>query len=128
MCTDAEIGTAYKNKLPHIVYIIYSIITARKRSLGQGNVFTPVCHSVQGVGQHPGGVSIRGVGKSPPMSTGGLHPGGGGSASRGRGGLNPGKGESTSMRVCIQEGLDNPPPHPRIQRNTVNESKCNFEI
>ena len=25
-----------------------SIVTARKRSLGQGNVFTPVCHSVHG--------------------------------------------------------------------------------
>ena len=24
----------------------FLIITARKRSLGQGNVFTPVCHSV----------------------------------------------------------------------------------
>ena len=26
------------------------IITARKRSLGQGNIFTPVCHSVHRVG------------------------------------------------------------------------------
>ena len=33
------------------------LVTARKRSLGQGNVFTPVCHSV-----HTGG-------------RGGLHPG-----------------------------------------------------
>ena len=24
----------------------YLFITARKRSLGQGNIFTPVCHSV----------------------------------------------------------------------------------
>ena len=30
------------------------IITARKRSLGQGNIFTPVCHSVHGGG---GGVA-----------------------------------------------------------------------
>ena len=29
------------------------IITARKRSLGQGNVFTPVCHSVRGEGCIP---------------------------------------------------------------------------
>ena len=29
------------------------IFTARKRSLGQGNVFTPVCHSVQGGGVLP---------------------------------------------------------------------------
>ena len=27
---------------------IFSLVTARKRSLGQGNIFTPVCHSVQG--------------------------------------------------------------------------------
>ena len=27
-----------------------AIITARKRSLGQGNIFTPVCHSVHGGG------------------------------------------------------------------------------
>ena len=26
------------------------VITARKRSLGQGNVFTPVCHSVHNCG------------------------------------------------------------------------------
>ena len=51
------------------------IFTARKRSLGQGNIFTSVCHSFcprGGEGLHPGG--------------GGLHPGGvlhwGGSASR----------------------------------------------
>ena len=29
------------------------IFTARERSLGQGNVFTIVCHSVQGGGLHP---------------------------------------------------------------------------
>ena len=32
------------------------LITARKRSLGQGNVFTPVCHSVD----------RRGVADTPP--------------------------------------------------------------
>ena len=30
------------------------LITARKRSLGQGNVFTPVCHSVHGGGGRRG--------------------------------------------------------------------------
>ena len=30
------------------VLSIYFIFTARKRSLGQGNIFTPVCHSVHG--------------------------------------------------------------------------------
>ena len=34
----------------------------RKRSLGQGNVFTPICHSVHGGegGLHPGGVCLGG--------------------------------------------------------------------
>ena len=54
------------------------ILTVRKRSLGQGDVLTPVCHSVHG-GLHPGG-----VGQTPPCppsnSTGygqrasGMHP------------------------------------------------------
>ena len=29
---------------------VLTVITTRKRSLGQGNVFTPVCHSVHGEG------------------------------------------------------------------------------
>ena len=58
--------------------------TTRKRSLGQGNVFTPVCHSVHGgrAGLHPGGrVSAFwgvGVGHTPLMGygqrAGGTHP------------------------------------------------------
>ena len=32
------------------VSLFFAFITARKRSLGQGNVFTPVCDSVHGVG------------------------------------------------------------------------------
>ena len=45
---------------------IVSIITARKRSLGQGNSFTPVCHSVHWGGAWswggllPGGCLLRG--------------------------------------------------------------------
>ena len=42
------------------------IFTACKRSLKQGNVFTPVCHSVYWGGLHPGWSA----------SWGGLHPGG----------------------------------------------------
>ena len=43
-----------------------NIFTASKRSLGQGNVFTPVCHSIHGGTLHPGesaskGVCIKGV-------------------------------------------------------------------
>ena len=41
------------------------IFTARKRSLGQDNVFTPVCHSVHRGCLHPGGSAYRGD----------LHPG-----------------------------------------------------
>ena len=33
----------------HLQKLFY-VITARKRSLGQGNIFTPVCHSVHGGG------------------------------------------------------------------------------
>ena len=61
---------------------IYTI-TARKRSLGQGNIFTPVCHSVHGgvlsqhalqvVSQH----ALLGV-LSQHALQGGLLPGGGG--------------------------------------------------
>ena len=80
------------------------VITARKRSLGQGNIFTPVCHSVhrgwvvsqhalQVVSQHAlqqgglllGGCLVRGVGvpggdppdQAPPrtaIAAGGTHP------------------------------------------------------
>ena len=66
-----------------------SIIKAHKRSLGQGNVFTPVCDSVhRGVfvqgGLCPGGGVFVHGGR-------GLCPGGEGSLSRGRG-LCPGGG------------------------------------
>ena len=45
-----------------------SIVTARKRSLGQGNIFTPVCHSVH-----------RGVpGQVPPWDQ--VHPPGPGTS------------------------------------------------
>ena len=89
-----------------------SIITASKRSLGQGNVFTPMCHYVQ-VGWLPG-MHHRSHDRGGSSTTGGrgfclqgdLHPvgvflQGGLHASRGRclppGGLHPGE-------VCIQEG------------------------
>ena len=41
-----------------------SIITARKRSLGQGNIFAPVCHSV-----HRGGGSASVHARIPPSRT-----------------------------------------------------------
>ena len=42
------------------INISHKLITARKRSLGQGNIFTPVCHSVQSGGVLRG-VCSRGV-------------------------------------------------------------------
>ena len=38
----------YSSSLSHFLNLRHTQITARKRSLGQGNVFTPVCHSVHG--------------------------------------------------------------------------------
>ena len=52
------------------------LITARKRSLGQGNIFTSVCHSVYGVwggGMHGGGHAWQGGGCA---WQGGMHGGG----------------------------------------------------
>ena len=74
------------------------IITARKRSLGQGNVFTPVCHSVHG--GWGGGVSVPGriTGR---MIGGGLCPRG--TMSGGRGDLCP-RG-SVARGVSVQGGL-----------------------
>ena len=39
-----------------------NVITARKRSFGQGNIFTPVCHSVHRVHDR-GGACMRGEGR-----------------------------------------------------------------
>ena len=36
----------YMNRVSEVVKRFWKIITARKRSLGQGNIFAPVCHSV----------------------------------------------------------------------------------
>ena len=44
---------ATRCEVPSLLQVVF--ITARKRSLGQGNIFTPVCHSV-----HRGGSGVRG--------------------------------------------------------------------
>ena len=84
------------------------IVTARKRSLGQGNIFTSVCHSVKGGGwwlpsmhhrSHDQGGSTSGG-----LHRGGLHPGGG---------LPPG-------RVCRGVGRPSPEIY-GILRDTVNK-------
>ena len=73
---------------PAKILIKKSIITARKRSLGQGNIFTPVCHSVHRGGHAwllPGGGAGEGACMVAPggacvVARGGVHgcSGGGG--------------------------------------------------
>ena len=46
-----------------MIFLFYRIFTSRKRSLGQGNIFTPVCHSVHtGAACVVGGMQGRGQG------------------------------------------------------------------
>ena len=45
-----RIHTERKRKQKRTFSLMFAIFTARKRSLGQGNIFAPVCHSV-----HKGG-------------------------------------------------------------------------
>ena len=49
MCTQIFTALFKFNPVPRFpcIFILF-VLTARKRSLGQGNIFTSVCHSVQG--------------------------------------------------------------------------------
>ena len=50
---------------------LHKFIAARKRSLGQGNIFTRVCHSVQGSGSvEGGGLCLGGRGVSVTVTYG----------------------------------------------------------
>ena len=51
-----------------VLLYVFFVITVHKRSLGQGNVFTPVCHSVHRGVSVPACITGR--------MTGGLCPGG----------------------------------------------------
>ena len=74
MCEFVSTDTNYYVSLP-----------PAKRSLGQGNSFTSVCHSVhRGRGSLSGGVTVQGV-----SIQGGLYPGG----------------------LCLGDPLDRDPPH-----------------
>ena len=60
-------------------FLLFSIFTARKRSLGQGNMFTPVCHSVYRGVPGPGGgcLVLGGLVETPPRTAtaaGDTHP------------------------------------------------------
>ena len=68
--------------LQHLAFTDTSIFTARKRSLGQGNIFAPVCHSVHRgreylgryppwAGTHPPGQVHTPLGRYTPMQ---VHP------------------------------------------------------
>ena len=43
-----------------------ALVKAHQRTWGEGNIFTGVCHSVQGVGM-PGPKSLSGVGGGMPV-------------------------------------------------------------
>ena len=112
--------------LIHVFSQLLVLITTRKRSLGQGNVFTPMCHSVHRVRSPSGGSESRrsasgGVVLYPGGSTsrgsesGGVCIRGGGSVSRGvyiQGGLHPGGlsrlPPSDTMRYSQQAGGTHP--------------------
>ena len=108
--------------LLRFISLCIGIFSARKLSLGQGNVFKPVflftVGSTSGEGLHPGGSVFGGL---PP---GGLHPGGlplWGSASKGRGSASRGH---PGGRVCIPEcnlvsHLDDPHVKKAQQRKVV---------
>ena len=49
--------------IANVLFYTHRIFTARKRSLGQGNIFTPVCHSV-----HRGGLPQCMMGYHPPRT------------------------------------------------------------
>ena len=94
--------------------MFYFIITARKQSLRQGNIFTSVCHSFcprrEGVCIQ-GAVCLQGVCIQGGLPTAVLHPGG------------VCLQEVCIQRgVCIQVGWADPTPHPhQILRDMVNE-------
>ena len=74
--------------------LLFVFFTARKRSLGQGNIFTPVCHSVHGGGMH----GERGA----CMVKGGMHGWGG---MCGRGGVCGKRGDMHGKGgVCSERG------------------------
>ena len=60
--TFHKVGGWYLTEVP-------CIITARKRSLGQGNVFTPVCYSVHRGCVHPSRADTPPLGRQHPEPT-----------------------------------------------------------
>ena len=103
--------------------LVTDFITARKRSLEQGNVSTHVCHSVPGGGwgwlpsmHHRSYYQHRGGGCFLACITGHMISGvrirGGGFAFRGQGAWIQGGSVSKEEGVCIQWGWVDPPSPP----------------
>ena len=95
------------------------VITAHKRSLGQGNVFTPVYHSVQGARGWLTSAHHRSLDRGGFCIQGGLHPGilgGGVSACRAvclwgyvhPEGVHRGGGQTLSHRILRDTGGTHP--------------------
>ena len=89
-------------------HVSFIFITARKRSLGQGNIFTPVCHSV-----HGGSASVHaGIPPPRPCPPGIMHPPGPcnppgtmhppGTEHAGRYGQRAGGTHPTEMQSCLE--------------------------
>ena len=109
--------------------LLKQFITARKRSLGQGHIFTSVCHSVHRGGDPSRGVCIQWGWADPPswdtMDMVCIHPGVVHIQREGLppGGLHPVGYASTgsaSGGFCFGGGLGRPPPH-IILWHTVNK-------
>ena len=47
------ISSQWPDNESHMATVCYHFVTAGKRSLGQGNIFAPVCHSVHRAGVYP---------------------------------------------------------------------------
>ena len=94
-----------------ISILIYKVITACIRSLGQGNIFAPVCHSV-----HRGGLPQCMLGYRQLPGTRGRYPPGADTSLEqtpsptavhaGRYGQQAGGTHSTGMHTCWQLRLD----------------------
>ena len=95
------------------------VITACKRSLGQGNIFTPVCPSV-----HRGGVCLSACWDTTPTFPGTMHPPGPctplpqdhappGAQHAGRYGQRAGGTNPTGMQFCVMMAppLDSTSPY-----------------
>ena len=113
-----------------LIQIVLLFITARKRSLRQGNIFTPLCHSVHSGVPGPGGSGPRGRGV--PASGGCLVQGD--ACSQGVPGQDPplrtataaGGTQPTGIHSCYIEQWRTPTTTPRHLRTKFFSISCSF--